>query len=289
MPNVCSIPGSSTNGIGGCQRWRHRRHTWQDGRELIDPSRYQVAPVAEADAKQFVVDHHYSGTYPAARLRYGLHDVADDGRLVGVAVLSVPVQAKVLTGPFASLEPYTQSLELGRFVLLDHVPANGETWFMARAFRMAHEAGVRGVVSFSDPVPRWATIDEQDVLVMPGHVGTIYQAANAIYAGRGTARRITMLPDGRTLNDRAKSKVRNLESGHAHVERLLVSHGAKARKPSQDPASWLTQALADTAARSIAHAGNHRYLFALGGTAQARKLRRDLGCDGAYPKAVDVP
>jgi hypothetical protein len=71
---------------------------------------------------------HYSGTYPAAAQRYGLLDVAGkESRLVGVAVLSVPLQARVLTQVFPSLQPYAESLELGRLVLDDEVPANGES------------------------------------------------------------------------------------------------------------------------------------------------------------------
>jgi hypothetical protein len=36
-------------------------------------------------------------------------------------------------------------------VLLDSVPANGESWFAARALRLAAEHGVRGVIAFSHP------------------------------------------------------------------------------------------------------------------------------------------
>jgi hypothetical protein len=31
---------------------------------------------------------------------------------------------------------------------------------------------------------------------MPGHVGTIYAATNAVYTGRATARTVKLLPDG---------------------------------------------------------------------------------------------
>ena len=95
---------------------------------------------------------HYSGTYVASRLRYGLWERL--GALVGVAVLSVPVQAAVLTRPFPELMPYAESLELGRFVLADRVSGNGESWFLAQVFRLAARDGIRGVVSFSDPVAR---------------------------------------------------------------------------------------------------------------------------------------
>ena len=126
----------------------------------------------------YVERHHYAGTYVASRLRYGLWE--RDGTLVGVAVLSIPVQRAVLTRPFPELEPYQESLELGRFVLADHVPANGESWFLGQVFRLAQHEGVRGIVSFSDPVARR---DLAGRVVFPGHVGAIYQASNAIYAG----------------------------------------------------------------------------------------------------------
>jgi hypothetical protein len=45
----------------------------------------------------------------------------------------------------------------------------------------------------ADPVPRRTA---SGVLVTPGHVGTIYAATNAVYAGRATARTVKLLPDG---------------------------------------------------------------------------------------------
>jgi len=76
-------------------------------------------------------------------------------------------------------QPYAESLELGRLVLGDEVPANGESWFVGQVFRQAALAGVRGVVSFSDPMPRAAA---DGTTITPGpYVGTIYQALNAVY------------------------------------------------------------------------------------------------------------
>ena len=60
---------------GWCQRWYRRSPAWQhhDG-PGFDPSRYAVVDIDENPARRFVVEHHYSGTWPAARLRYGLID-----------------------------------------------------------------------------------------------------------------------------------------------------------------------------------------------------------------------
>lgn len=138
--------------LGWCQRWTDRKHSWRHRDQGgFDRRRYDWS-VLEETARGFVERHHYSGSFPAARLSLGMHDRS--GRLVGVAVLAVPVRAEVLTGPFPDLAPYRESVELGRFVLLDEVPANGETWFLARVFEHLRAATeVRGVVAFSDPIP----------------------------------------------------------------------------------------------------------------------------------------
>ena len=55
------------------QRWREGRDRYRPAGEVIQTADYDVA-VLEADAspKAFVRQHHYSGTYPAARFRFGL-------------------------------------------------------------------------------------------------------------------------------------------------------------------------------------------------------------------------
>src|SRR5690606_8376190 len=128
---------------------------------------YEVAEIAgDTEAKRFVLEHHYSGDYPAARFRFGLYE---RGELVGVAVFSEPMNALAVTNWF----PCTthEVPELGRFVLLDRVPANGESWFFARCREILRRHGIAGVLSFSDPVPRTS---EDGKVVFPGHVGTIY-------------------------------------------------------------------------------------------------------------------
>lgn len=206
------------------------------------------------------------------------------GTLVGVAVLSVPVRREVLTVPFPELVPFSESLELGRFVLADSVPANGESWFLARVFRLAARRGVRGLVSFSDPVARR---DADGRVVFPGHIGLIYQAANAIYAGRGTPRTLLVLPDGRVLNERALAKLRALDSGHAYVEELLRRFGAPARNGA-NPREWLSRALCAVGVRRLHHPGNYRYLFRLGSRAAKRAVPVGLPST-QYPKQVGRP
>jgi hypothetical protein len=185
--------------------------------------------------------------------------------LTGVAVLSVPAQAKVLTSVFPGLEPYRESLELGRFVLAEEVPANGESWFLGQVRRMAGAGDVRGLVSFSDPVPRTSSAGQ---VIKPGHIGTIYQASNAAYLGRATARTLALLPDGTVFSPRAMQKIRSGDRGHAYAEAQLVAHGAAPREPGEGRAVWLAGALDQIQARKLRHPGNHRYAFTLGNRKQ---------------------
>lgn len=140
------------------QRWRDRRPSWarpqQDG---FDPHRYEVHAISDPVAKSYVEHHHYSGSYVAARRRYGMFIATTTGwDLVGVAVFSVPAQARVLTNVLPELQPYTESVELGRLVLEgaphqagaarapQRAPANSESWFLAQCFRYLAADGIVG-------------------------------------------------------------------------------------------------------------------------------------------------
>lgn len=266
-----------------CQRWNPGRvQSWRrPGDGGFSPDRYGVAAITDAEAKAFVTGLHYSGTYPAACHRYGMYLLGQAPDLVGVAVLSVPASERVLTAVFPRLAAYRESVELGRFVLADQVPANGESWFAAEVRRLAAVAGVRGIVAFSDPVPRTTAAGQ---LVKPGHVGVIYQASNAFYCGRSTARTLTLLPDGTVFSDRAAQKIRQQERGHAYAEAQLIALGAIPRRAGQAPAGWLAGALGEVKARRIRHPGNHRYAWATGTRQQRRAVRIDP-LPGPYPKA----
>lgn len=155
-----------------CQRWRDRNASYRPAGEVFNPNLAQVQLIGESDAKSFVCRHHYSGTYPAARCRVGLFVKRpfQTERLAGVAVFSVPMNNAAVPAWFQGLSA-SEGVELGRFVLLDEVEANAETWFQARALRAvaAQLPEVRAVLSYCDPIAR---TDEAGVKVFPGHLGT---------------------------------------------------------------------------------------------------------------------
>jgi hypothetical protein len=256
-----------------CQRWRDRRGSYRPAGEPFNTAAAEVVTIDEATAKAFVCRHHYSGSYPAARLRTGLFTPAG---LVGVAVFSVPMNQRTIPSYFPELEP-NAGVELGRLVLLDEVAANAESWFVARSFRLAREAlGVSGIVSYSDPIARTTSAGQ---VVKPGHVGTVYQALNASYRGRATARTLDVTSDGRIVSGRTLSKIRNDERGAGYAYDQLRALGAPEREPFEDGADYVARALAGDGFRRIKHPGNHAYTWWLGAKRDAPAI-----AGLAYPK-----
>ena len=254
-----------------CQRWASRRASYRPAGEPFDPRDYHVAAIPDdTTARAFVRRHHYSASYPAARFRFGLY--ARGGALVGVAVFSTPARAEVTTN-WMHGDPL-EHVELGRFVLLDHVRANAESWMIARCFGRLRRQGVTGVVSFSDPCPRVLPGPSgKPERVFGGHIGTIYQATNAVYAGRSRARTLRLLaagPDrGRVFSDRTAAKLRAADRGHVGAAAQLVAAGADPppRSAGGSAEPHALRAWADLwvprVCVTMRHHGNHRYLHPL--------------------------
>jgi hypothetical protein len=96
---------------------------------------------------------------------------------------------------------------------------------------------------------------------------------------------VLLLSDGRVLSERALSRVRGDERGHAYVERELVGFGARPRRHGEPGAIWIRDGLHAAGVRAIRHGGNHRYAFRIG-------VRRRFVAIGlaaaAYPKGGGV-
>jgi hypothetical protein len=258
-----------------CQRWRNHRDSYRPAGEPIDPSLYGVDLLPECLAKEFVKEHHYSGTYPAAVCRVGLFRWG--GELVGCAVFSQPAQNAAIPA-WCGTEA---GVELGRFVLVDNVPANGETWFLRRAFKLLRQEKphLEAVLSYSDPVRR---VNAAGDIVLPGHVGTIYQAFNGRYVGRSRARTLNLTPDGQVLSGRALSKIRLGERGDAYAYEQLLKAGAPRRRSFESGRAYVKRALAEGPFTRFRHPGNHAYVWSL--TRRHRIERPAL----PYPKQVEV-
>ena len=265
--------------IQHCQRWRERRGLYRPAGEPIVTRWYEVEPIADdTTARRFVLTHHYSGSYPAARRRFGLY--GPGGVLSGVAVFSVPAQPKALDVLPGDRETCG---ELGRLVLLDAVPANGESWFVARCFELLRREGWTGVVSFADPVPRTTAAGD---MIFGGHLGTVYQALNGVHLGRSKPRLARLLPDGTVLNERAMSKVRTGERGRRYAAAVLERHGAEPLRDDEDATAWVNRWIGRIT-RSLRHAGNIKYAWVLDSTRGHQRMRRMKGLP--YPKVSGLP
>lgn len=252
--------------FGSCQRWRQGREAFRPAGEPFEPSRYCVEPIAFSTAKRFVLEHHYSGTMPAARLEFGLLQKPSRWRreaLAGVIVLSVPVQERAVPAWFDGMHP-RMGIEIGRLVLLDDVPANGETWFLGRAFRLMRNLlpEVRGVLSYCDPMERR---DAHGRVVKRGHIGTVYRAFNGRYVGRSSPRVITVSRNGRCIRERALSKIRCDEQGAAYAVRQLIDMGAPARNEGESGAAYVERALRAGGFSRVRHPGNLTFTWRVDG------------------------
>jgi hypothetical protein len=263
------------------QRWTGGRDSYRPLGEPIDTSKYGVEVLgSDKIAKTFVRTHHYSGSYPAARFRVGLYRTTKSGvsELVGVCVFGVPAQNASIP-KWCGVAP-NEGVVLSRFVLLDDVPANGESWFLGQSFSalIKEKKDLLTVLSYSDPVPRLTSRGE---VVMPGHVGTIYQAFNGTYHGRSKKETQWFGPDGRLFDRRSFSKIRNGEQGAGAAYDRLLARGAPPKRSGETWAAYILRAKEESF-RRVRHTGNHVYTWPLIppfdelGKGRRKKLRREV-------------
>ena len=263
------------NQLDWTQRWTLGRCTWQHRRALFDPQGHEVILIDRATAASFVTKHHYSASMPAARWSYAL---VHRQSILGVMVYAHPVNDLCLTSLFGGQA--IESVELSRLVLLNDVGFGAESWAVARSFNALRRLGLRGVLSHSDPNPRY-TSDQR--CIMPGHVGIVYQALSATYVGPSRPRTVRLLPSGRVVNERTLQKIRALERGYHGAIRQLVAAGAAEPGPDQDLRRWLDDQLAAITRRQRT-VGVHRYAWAL-----QRVLRPATAPQPAVPVAARGP
>ncbi len=247
------------------QRWKNRRSLYRIPDEVIQTKEYEIATMAtEREVRELIATHHYLRTLPPSRFRFALYRRQT---LVGAAVFTYPTNDRTISNVFGC--EAIEGAELGRLILLDEVPGNGESWFVAECLRRLKREGLAGVVSFSDPVPRAAS---DGTLVTPGHIGTVYQALNAIYLGRSSARTLRLLPDGSVLSDRTLQKLRTGEPGTKAIRENLAVAGIELNRERLNE-------IVSTKTRPLKHPGNHRYAWAF-----TRASFRAMPPALAYPK-----
>jgi len=146
---------------------------------------YSVIKINQKYAREIILRHHYTHAWTKNKHNIGL---LKDGMIVGVAVYGSPVgrhSAKSIS-PFIK---ENQVLELTRLWVADSEGKNTESWFIGQTFKWIrkHDPEIKALISYSDP--------------SAGHKGTIYQATNWLYQGRGTDDYIYVL-NGKNVHPR---------------------------------------------------------------------------------------
>lgn len=257
-----------------CQRWLLGREYRRPAGETIRAAEYDVAELGPVEAKAFVETHHYSGSCSPTAHPFALYR---RGELTGVSVFGPLASMNAHRAVFPTLST-TEGVTLGRLVLLDDVPGNGESYFVARCFRLLAGAGVIAVESCSDPEPR-STQDGRRV--RHGHVGTIYQSLNGRHVGKTNPASLRLLPDGTVFSNKASGKLVRGERGHVYAGAELVDWGAEPLRDGEDPLAWVRH-WRPLLTRPMRHQGNYRYVWSLDKRRRAEVL--DRFADVPYPK-----
>lgn len=273
-----------------CQRWTNRKASYRPLQEPINPEQFRVDVIQESVARLFVQANHYSSTFPAAIASIGLYEREGhfQERLVGVAVFSSPMNAKAADSYGAAGHSFC---DLGRFVLLDHVGGNGETWFLRRAIAALKALKQREngrpkydlCLAYSDPTPR---LKADGTLVFRGHYGGIYQSS-ALYLGRATPRNLWLAPDGTIVSERSLSKIRTGDRGSDGAYKRLVSLGAPPIRHGESSRDYLARALGEGPFRRIRHRGNHAYAIPAGNHKTRKIVRSLMRSDLPPPRRTD--
>ena len=257
------------------QRWTLGREYRRPAGELIRPSEYDVRPIEDwAIARDFVAQHHYAASASPTSHSFGLYRF---GALVGVALFGPPASTNAHAKVWPTLAS-DEAVTLGRLVLLEEVPGNAESWFVARCFELLAERGIVAVESCADPQPRTRA---DGAPVHRGHLGIVYQALNARHVGITNPSTLRLLPDGTCLSNRAAGKLVRGERGADRAAAELVRWGADPLHAGEDPLAWLRLWRARLT-RPMRHHGCYRYLWALDRSRRRELLDRHQAV--AYPK-----
>lgn len=205
---------------------------------------YRVEKIPTKLGKEFVKEHHYSHGIHNGPMCYGM---LDGENLVGVLAFATPCSENVCASVFG-VDMKRSVTELHRLVLLDEVPKNGESWFISKVLRQFKKdrPDYNAILSFADATQ--------------GHVGTIYQATNAIYAGMSGKATFFLDETGRLRHPR--------QNGH------------NITKEEADARGW----------KPVKREGKHRYLYLLPNDKWHKKeLNRRLLLPALpYPKLSDI-
>jgi hypothetical protein len=129
---------------------------------------YVVRDVPAREAREFVVEHHYSKGCSNTRVySHGLYR-AGETDLLGVALWLPPTKVAAQS---VNREAWQKVLSLTRLAVKPDVPSNAASFLMARSIKLIRQDGrFVSLVTYADD--------------FMGHTGAIYRATNWTYVGQ---------------------------------------------------------------------------------------------------------
>lgn len=163
------------------------------------------------DVREFVEKHHYShsikGVTPFLSFEVVLKE--DHQKQVGAAIFGVGAmtQTKKKFGEYTGTErPAVRAVELRRFVLLDELPRNSESFVLGNMLKKLATLGVDRIYSYADPNQLRAEHCDGK------HTGVIYSACGFTpVQGGGKTKAIIMQKDFKEWKKGRRLPVRNLD------------------------------------------------------------------------------
>lgn len=170
------------------------------------------------DVREFIETYHYShsikGITPFLSFEIVLKE--NPGTQVGAAIFGIPgqIQTERKYGSYLDSKrfyrPGIVAVELRRFVLLDEVPRNSESFLLARLLQKLANLGVERIISYADPNQK--RTDHPD----GKHTGLIYHATGfhlVKEAGKTSAviMQRDFIQDGKIFKAGRRLPVRNLD------------------------------------------------------------------------------
>jgi hypothetical protein len=201
------------------QRWRERKALFLRRRVFFNPRLHEIEKIPIKIAAEWVIKHHYLGSFPSATICYGIFR---RGELSGVAVLGTAQHKNTIPNVFGASHA-KDCLLLQRFALLDALEFNAESHFLSRVRTLLKREGYCGILTMSDETPKTDCLGN---ITFPGHIGTIFKSDNATYLGRSAKSVEYLFADGTVLSNRSFSKLVNNESGWNYVAEKFESYGA---------------------------------------------------------------
>jgi len=130
------------------------------------------------DVRDFIVEHHYShqikGITPF--LSFEVVHKENYQKQLGAAIFGIPGQMNTerkwgeYVGSKQTNRPGVVAIELRRFVLLDELPKNSESYVLAQMLQRLEVLGVERIISYADPNEKRPEHDDGE------HTGLIYSA-----------------------------------------------------------------------------------------------------------------